>query len=41
MTAAQTEGADAARQIGWTVLLTEELKDDAQKLLALLVVKEE
>jgi DEAD/DEAH box helicase domain-containing protein len=41
MTVAQAESADAARRIGWTVFTTEELTDDAQKLLSLLAVKEE
>jgi DEAD/DEAH box helicase domain-containing protein len=41
MTAAQAECSDAARQIGWTVFTTGELKEDAQKLLSLLAVKEE
>jgi hypothetical protein len=41
MTAVQAECADAARHIGWTVFATEELKEDPQKLLSLLAVKEE
>jgi DEAD/DEAH box helicase domain-containing protein len=41
MTAVQAECSDAARQIGWTVFTTGELKEDAQKLLSLLAVKEE
>lgn len=41
MTAVQAEYGDAARQVGWTVFTTEELKDDAQKLLSLLPLKEE
>jgi hypothetical protein len=41
MTAAQAECSEAARQIGWTVFTTEELKDNTQKLLSLLVMKEE
>ena len=41
MTAAQAECADAARQIGWTVFTTGELKEDVQKLLSLLAVKED
>jgi hypothetical protein len=41
MTASQAECADAARQIGWTVFTTEELKEETQKLLSLLAVKED
>lgn len=41
MTAAQAEYGEAARQVGWTVFTTEELKNDAQKLLSLLPLKEE
>jgi DEAD/DEAH box helicase domain-containing protein len=41
VTAAQAECADSARQIGWTVFTTEELKDNSQRLLSLLQVREE